>query len=556
MASLRVSLLLGAALLLVGCLTVETGTRYPAHFEMDEAGAAELARLGQRTCLVEAVTAPTAACPEEATGADHPATGVLVLESVAKTVGLARWPDADVESGDVVVNDGAGTARMSWQHASNGLVAPLIAPGFSDFYALLGHYRDDESDREIRFNGSTPENEWVGREGAVIVAYVDPGPRPAYSDRVRPTENAPDFRYVDEGGGLYRGQDLVVVLDGSLLQTLRVVTVSDARLAPDRPEGPPFVPGPGSRVDIDDYAAHAPGPIAAAYAPLGPAVASVASPSLGTCPNACQVHPVPLTGTPVAEPAASAQGQLFAPYLPEWREGSGNTAAGRYDAYAQGYTPWIDLLLLTGYRYDFNGPLLGGARGDDPTMAPGYLGFEVWTGFWKDQNGDGHVGAAPQPDPYEGGARPMPDDYIHHRNEFVHADPVGLEFDTFNVTFIPDTEWGATGVFVVWYVSGVWFVPYAFPNPECAHMPLPGDVCVANWYSGSSPIVIEALRPTWTSDTTPGHYKMAVYLFLPAGSPGFTACTDALELRRFIGDSEVADVVRDCDRVAPFTTSA
>ena len=72
-------------------------------------------------------------------------------------------------------------------------------------------------------------------------------------------------------------------------------------------------------------------------------------------------------------------------------------------------------------------------------------------------------------------------------------------------------------------------------------------------------LVLTGVSPSggggWFVSTMPnpkGHYSPLTSVVFPAGSPGFTVCTDVLVTEWAEGGSLVRDAVRDCDHYAPW----
>jgi len=505
-----------------------------------------------------------ARCPSVATGAPIPVEGVRVLDATVVGEGpAAPGEDLQAMARDPERNQVAlagALMRGSNHHRATGGAAPdAILPGRAQFIAWHGHWGDANADAaiEIRWKGGAatpvpqPGNEWSPATGATLVTYVEPGSHPAYLSWDRPHTTSPDVRYaysmLDQAYRMAGEADpRILFVDGSLFRSFVSTTVTDAILAPD-PEGDlPFTPVASSLIDVDRYPAIAPGPVATVYGSLlGPPLESFGSPSVSACPNACRAGPAP-AGTPFASEANRA---LWSEYPREWDVDSQSTNAGRWnEGYRAGYEGWIDLLPLSapwgGPPDDRSGPLLGANADGSFTMAPGTLSFEAWTGVWKDLDGDGYVGAGPDAAERAARSRPMGDDYWNSRGEFfgrfpVEPNPYQGSTWMFKVTLTPITDWG-TGVIVL-SATGV---------PKCppGAIRLPACLTERPWHAtGATPIVVELWR-----DSPSGRYAAVEAVFMPEGSPGFTACTETLKILHHAGGFESIESLRDCDTIEPY----
>ncbi|HVL48428.1 MAG TPA: hypothetical protein VM889_07720 [Candidatus Thermoplasmatota archaeon] len=532
------------------------------------------AALGQRNCVEEAATASGGqACPHVETGVPTPSHGIRMLDAYAATVTVSF-----IRLAVVSANDPGNTRQGTGNWARETGLPDFILPGPTNFEAWLGVWSDEDADHVLevehdRLAAGDAQwglaNEWVPNRTASVVSYVEPGARPAPTSWERPHATGPDIRYTlaSDGYGYRYGAPGPLMLDGSLLGEIKISTVSDAWLAPS-PEGDyPFTPGPDSLVDIDIHPAVAAGPIVELYAAtLAPLVTDFMSPSVGYCPDQCRPGPVRLGATPISGPSSEIHGLVWSPYPREWAADSDSSAANRIEAYRDGYAGWVDLLPLTGLHPGFFltqqvSPLAGGKGSNGgPTAAPGAFTFEVWTGLWKDLDGDGFVGTALQGDPHEGGSRPIADDYRNARGEFFGVVPESAEsgtfvWDGFWVTLVPDTDWGAEGVYVIPY-SGL-VIPLYYSD-DCRTLPpitwIDGRPSCAgfdrNHVTGSEPIRIRA--ESIPNGGSTGQFSGKDYVYMPTGSPGFRICTEDLMVRHASHGFEVLDTVWDCDAIEPW----
>jgi len=459
-------------LALAGCMYLDQSNyEVDVTYEIDEADPLALEAAGQRTCIAAAqARAPDLGCPSEPTERAYPPSGIRVLDAAYVTAAGPSNPKDGPQNGDLP----GGLNHMGYdvlrgtntQRASQGILPAIITPGPGQFIAFLGRWDNVDGDENVDALGiwaapPHPENEWEIVRFATLYGYVEPGSHPAYQAYARPESTTPDlvFRYVDQtsatGGGLYqtdRGR-YILFLDGSLFSTLEVTVVSDPVLAPSL-DGRAWTGRPDSRVDVDRYHAVAPGPIASLYGELAKPVTAIGSPSYGTCPNACRLEPVRAGGLPIESDLGRVQGFVWAPYEREWREGGDASAAGRHDEYLERYAGWLDLLPRYGYAaalagsYDALAAPPGFAGAASQSFPPGYFSFDVWVGVWHDASGEGAVGTARAGDLYEGGNRPLPDDYYNPRGEFIGVGPRNLSpSGTFQATLVPRTDWGPLGVY-------------------------------------------------------------------------------------------------------------
>ncbi|HVL47601.1 MAG TPA: hypothetical protein VM889_03505 [Candidatus Thermoplasmatota archaeon] len=537
---------------------VETG------YETGETNRMLLDAAGQRNCLDAPASLEAAARPGCAfgpTGEAYPAVGIRVLDAILYGAGLSDpVGDARAILADPRANASAAAndakRGMNPHRASGGVAPDLILPGRGQLWAWHGRWNDLDGDGAIDIAtiplGPRPRNEWSPDRQAPIVAYVEPGSHPSFTNFHRPDEVSPDMYLVwnddefahhsggDAGirvsGNIEAAVPYSVLLTGSLFEVVTLSTVTDAILAPSA-GGKPYTPRETSLVDVDRYAAAAPGPVAGLYAgALASTLRPFTTPSLGYCPNACRPGPVSFADTPLEGPGNALVGAPFAPYPQEWRPGSLSTNAGRHVEYLAGYEDWIDLhprwSPLGGGTATRSSPLPG--RGADGAMAmmPGVFSAEVRLGLWHDLDGDGFVGTAREGDPYHGGSRPVADDYTNPRGEFFGANAVYKGSSSaalsFAVDLFPETTWG----------NGVW--------------PLDINGRPLNVVTGAEPIRIAVAR----DENVPGYYSAWTTVLMPEGSPAFTVCTDAVEMLRSIGAGEERLVLRDCDRVAAWDVDA
>ncbi|HVL47795.1 MAG TPA: hypothetical protein VM889_04490 [Candidatus Thermoplasmatota archaeon] len=608
-----------AAYVLAGC----TGeSEFYARADADEANRLALDHEGQSNCVAEALrAAPTDACPLEPTGEAHPSAGILVLDDfyvqhfaangVDSTLYYAENPNAAVAcAADPRILICAGPLQ-SWfagantARSSNGELPDIILPGAGRFVAAFGWWNNADLDDFIHVDDTAtdeeyyvrpgPNNEFVPKDGSRLVSYVEPGTHPSYDGMMRPGPDEPDIRYVLSNALLASspvlytqtdGEDdislttAVIWVDGSLLRTYRVTTVSDAILAPSSDGRFPFSPSTRSRIDIDVYGAIAPGPVAALYETnAGPVMNEYASPSWGLCPNACIPGPVAAGGTPLDTVLGPTQGALFARHIPETEPGSLNTAEGRLADFQARHRAWIDLLPMTrlhaGYGFV---PLawtpsmqmpLGADPDGRPTIPPnGYFAPEAWLGLWRDFTLDGFVGpVANRTDPYEGGSRPHPFDYYRSNGEFLPLVPP-LHEEYLNVTLTPHDTWGPVGVYYL--PSGEWPGDATAQSPEdCGYPPDYGGIirlviCPTVSADSAKPIHIRLGRSARESasagagwilpamNNPDGHLSLFYPLWFPTGSPGFTMCSEPLVLEYEHTGETHAETVQDCDVIAPW----
>ncbi|HVL48585.1 MAG TPA: hypothetical protein VM889_08520 [Candidatus Thermoplasmatota archaeon] len=541
-------------------------------YEMEEQGGPAP---GQKNCVREAALGEgTADCPEVVDTRYHPQRAILMLDSVYTVVPgvegyLATLRDPAPNSG--TPSNGQGT---SLHRHTDGLLPEIIYPGFGQFEGWLGRWHDQNADAFIQYHrGATsspsahpPANEWMPALGGTMLGFIEPGSHPSYGARTRPMPTEPDIVYASTMVGTYgawahatgaTSDGIILFVDGSLFKSARVDTVTNAILAPD-PDGRfPFTLGATSLLDIDRYAAVAPGPIAALYGvTVGDLVTDLGSPSMGWCPNGCRVGPVPMGALPVAEPLGPAHAALYAPYPREWRDTERGVGAAYGSAYLAAYEPWADLRPYWSPLHVVNenasslrpGPLPGRGEHGGQAMVPGILTFELRTGLWHDADGDGVVGSALAGDVYESGSRPDPDDYVNSQGEylgqFVTKTPSpSSPLHRLAVTLRPHDTWGPAGIFVGAPPSLTTI--YNEPTLACA-----GGNCVREptnyWKSGREEVTLYAYRDSQEL----GRYVVGGVIF-PTGTlaGGFEACTDVVYLRHASGGAERIDPVWDCDAI-------
>ncbi|HVL47195.1 MAG TPA: hypothetical protein VM889_01420 [Candidatus Thermoplasmatota archaeon] len=580
---------LAAAALAAGC--IENSGRYDLSFdmawEMREPGLQAHAAAGQLTCLESAaLREETLACLREASPQTYPVSGIRVLDGFYVAAGprnpadapgaLAAWdPDDDATTGPTTLTVGA-TRGWNPHRATEGLVADAVWPGPGSFIAALGFWDNLDGDAHVDFQmrGSGtpafwhPTNEWAGVPGARVAAYVEPGSHPSPEALVRPTRHEPDFWFEPETilvgsrdetvyyrGPAFTTVDVILFTDGSLFRSLEVTTVSDPILAPDA-RGRPFTATDVSRVDIDDYAAVAPGPVAALYAvTLQPTMDTYGTPSTGLCPNACRVEPVRAPGTPVAD----LEGRVWGRYPREVDPDEGSSASGRHADFVANHRAFIDVLPRTSYTgagtYQGHGTALVGRASDGRhTVGPGTFALEAWTGLWHDANEDGFVGRATPDDPYEGGSRPHPDDYWQSSGEFFGVWPRGLtDYGSFailgfNVTIFPDEDWGPSGIFIGYAGVPVTTTRYTTgQNCERGWIQA-GSTCIGGRVTGTTRLPMRLQKDTVAGRDATGHFLAFANLWMPQGSPGFTVCTDdPLSIRFRQAGIDVEEPLWDCD---------
>jgi len=602
-ATFRSWLLALMAIVLVSPASVLANTG-AVRFEAEEDGRLQLDGRGQANCVAEAVAnAPTGLCASEPTEfevfAGKPGEGFRILDAFVAVAGVSK-PEETLANFLAEPTDALSPLRdynygMNHERVTDGLAPALIPPGQAWVRAWYGQWSDLDGDGIIRISAdmvsatesrNLPEgdpgrtfrwkadNEWAPIPGAIPYVYIEPGSHPVVTKSNRPDENQPDIT-LEYRGGVERGGTgnqfdysisgggFILWVDGSLLQSMEMTTISAAILRPSEDGRFPFTPREGSLIDIDVYATVAPAPVASLYALAAPTVNAIGSPSVGSCPEQCRVSPSLLSDTPAAAVVGPLLKPLYAPYPREWADGSGSTASGRHADYLNDYHGWIDLLPMSAIPFNAASPRgtpLVGRQGDDPASAPGYLGFEAWTGVWKDRNADGFVGDAGD-DPYRGGTRPLPDNYEASRAEFFGAYPVdpsvpGARRQTFNVTVRPLDVWPAGGVFLANTTHGL-PIPHHFPQGCSAGTPKPSPLesypfCVRvrsvdEYYAAggtSTPLVMRA-----SIDSALGRYTSVHFLLMPLGSQGTAVelCTERLQLPDNIEGLAAGEWLEDCD---------
>ncbi|HVL47366.1 MAG TPA: hypothetical protein VM889_02290 [Candidatus Thermoplasmatota archaeon] len=565
------------AAMIAGCVTGALDYKFDTTFEAGESHFE--GREHQRNCILEAAGGSSKPpCAPEPTGKAYPAQGVRVLESFYVSYGAPGSLDNldSLNYGTILALVSAG----NWHRASNGILPDVIFPGAGHYYAALGYWRDVQADGIIHFSVDERDipridNEWVPIGPRPLHGYVEPGSRPAATSAIAPDERTPDFTYSfaryyyvagTSSGSEIEGRPFItgannvfLFLDGSVLQALRVTTVSDAVLAPTPDGSRPYTPQAHSLIDVDRYVAMAPGPVEALYGGiLWPFVAPLASPSYGSCPNGCELAPWFLENAPVDVGDLGIYGR----YPSELEEGSGSTRVGLHAVHLEDYAPWIDLVPrqnpkgiefggFLGAPYLLDAPLHASSRGG-LTMPPGHLVAEVWTGVWMDLDGDGWIGDADDADPYQGGTRPLPHDYRRPYGEFLGAFASGpkpasaLYKASITVTATPLDP--VTG----WGPAGVWTSFFGAPYPISSG----GNHCIESTevvvtklctYQTHGPVTLTASA---VGSTAGRYYSLG--LFLPLGSPGFSVCTESVQVTYHRDGSPVTETLSDCDVIDPW----
>ncbi|HVL48397.1 MAG TPA: hypothetical protein VM889_07565 [Candidatus Thermoplasmatota archaeon] len=563
-----------ARVLAVSLLVVVVPAAVAGHarvaFEAGENGRAALDASGQRNCIPEAISGATGPCPWGANGA------MRVLDSVVfATFPTGAHAPGEPPSSGLPIGWASSSAGQQYNdnvhRGSGGTVADVILPGSSTFRAWYGWWWDNNTngviDLAVRIDpegrdefAKTNEFRMIASTAATSMqGYVSPGAHPPVTSSQRPGDVEPDFGYSaftndarqmwNQGnGGNLQGS---VFLDGSLLETFVVETVTHPILVPGfTPDGvaKPYTTTASSLVDIDRYAALAPGPLAGVYQGTGASalVRSVDGPGLSLCPENCVVPPFPVAAGPVA-------GLAFARYGQETDEDAGSSASGRLADYRARYAGWLDVVfglavpesLAAGtYRQT---PLLAlGAGGAGAVPPGGSLAFEMWTGAWRDLDEDGYIGAAGG-DPYEGGNRPVPDRYRSSGSEFVAHNGIPPTENLYpNVTLVPEegSSWGEAGVILL--DRGTIGALTLLNSGLCAARP--SSACGPAYlhgprYVGREPITIDAS----TQGGAVGFRASTHILVFPEGSVGnIVACSSAWVVRTAEGD----ETVHDCDRIA------
>ncbi|HVL47053.1 MAG TPA: hypothetical protein VM889_00680 [Candidatus Thermoplasmatota archaeon] len=527
---------------------------------------------GQLTCVAPATPGCEAWYPTNPAKVLEPAGGVLILDAMV-------WTGAVVHN--MLLYDGAPQPHFSGaDRETGGAMAPLVVPGQLSFRAWYGYWLDADQDGVIDLNirsgpptespqtGSDfeayrPGNEFAtADEGATrldhLVAFVTPGARPAITDTGRPAESQPDLVYALPGSNpdrMFRSFTSIVAVDGSLLEAWTIESVGQVALIPDENLNRPYRVSEHSRLDIDRYAAVAPGPVESIYkATVAPLVREFASPSLGSCPGRCNFPPAPVDA---AGPAiGAAYGRYEREVDPALADDPrrASTNAGRLGEFQAAYHAWIDVLpsmtlgaaSMTPLRKNY--PLPGKSADGGLAVLPGTLvSFELWTGVWKDLNGDGYIGVA-SADPYEGGNRPQPERYDDPAGEFVPWNARNAAGGTAQfITVTPDGTWGQAGVYV--------FATAGVPAQGPCVIRLPTNNCVLTEYLGEQHILrgteTHRRQMTVVAGTEDGHWTAGEYLWFPEGTmpTGFTVCTDKTEIQYEAAGVLVPESVRDCDHV-------
>ncbi|HVL46998.1 MAG TPA: hypothetical protein VM889_00405 [Candidatus Thermoplasmatota archaeon] len=534
--------------------------------EADEANRLALDATGQKNCVPEALgrSEDPVNCPMTATGFSSPLVGIRLLDAFPGHFGVNPWENVANAQGPGATETHQGF--HSYARSSRGALPDLVYPGWTTFIALYGAWDDLDGDGLVDWirnaSASAPAgNEWASHRGGDLVSYISPGSHPTLLSEARPHDTEPDLAYAYDAWG-YTSIGPTIYLDGTLLTTYEVDTVSRPVFAPG-PHGRPFTPRADSLVDLDRYAALAPGPVEAVYGvTAGPFMERFGSPNSGTVfEDGERVGFPSAEGTLVAPVARAAFDRLYAGDLREWAAGSGSSAEGRHDAYKNAFLAWADLRLEqrvldtnVGLGYQrFATPLVGRADDGSAATVPTLLATRVHTGLWRDLNGDGFVGFASTPDPYEGGSRPDPDDYQNPRGEFfpIPVGAPGAASSIVRVTLVPSPDWGEAGAFVtnngvpaMTGSGGLVCPPEELQIRSCVDGP-------SRWHvTGATPITLTVFSG---SSGTFGSYNHAHEILLPAGTDGFSirACLAPETIAWSHGGEPHEETVWDCDTLAP-----
>ncbi|HVL47737.1 MAG TPA: hypothetical protein VM889_04185 [Candidatus Thermoplasmatota archaeon] len=222
---------------------------------------------------------------------------VRILDALAVTVGLHDYHPHGYKIDPREPWNLYGHAeyrRTNVRGASEGVLQPALPPGPVWFLAWAGEFRDRNEngviDQDVRRNpdgsvaGRGLLHEWRADEHAVLLGFIDPAFRPALFESGAFEPGDPDVRFSYLGDAeetFLSGGGPVVFPDGSLLQTVRTIVVQEA-----------MEEGARALVDIDDYAALAPGPAAKLYASTVAPFVDAVPVSLAACGPACDLSDV------------------------------------------------------------------------------------------------------------------------------------------------------------------------------------------------------------------------------------------------------------------------
>ncbi|HVL48544.1 MAG TPA: hypothetical protein VM889_08315 [Candidatus Thermoplasmatota archaeon] len=516
----------------------------------------------QRTCVSDAVSGGGESCAVEPTGSAHPVEGVRILDAFAVSGASTSHPFTTVGNSLASPDDLRMTAtsatsihRAASPQRESGGLANVFLPGHVEFAAWFGPWHDVDADRAIDlvvtqhpqsgWTGYGPGNEFLARIPDVLVAFVEPGSHPVVGDPTRPRAHEPDFVYEQPSSApdrLRRANGGVIFLDGNLLERYAVESVSDPVLVADATTGRPYTLRDASLVDIDVYAAVAPGPVEAVNAAtLAPAVAAVNSPGIGLCPESCIFPPF------AGGEAAAVASAIYGGYPLETDPGDPYAAApGRAASFRGEYAAWADLVpgqlhhvsvgsLLLARPY----PLAGKGVAGGVAVPPGAVfTVDLWTGLWMDASRDGVVGVAADPeDPYEGGNRPIPHRYLDARGEFLPENGRFPQGAAPSFTLVPERTWGEAGILVLTRGG----TPLRATSEDCPAPGHPSSLCVL---TGATTF---ALRESGTVETGRATTKHVLYFPEGTRAGGFTICAAVRELEYRHAGIDVRETVGDCD---------
>ncbi|HVL47824.1 MAG TPA: hypothetical protein VM889_04650 [Candidatus Thermoplasmatota archaeon] len=458
-------------------------------------------------------------------------------------------------NGNCVYREPPGPGRTT------GLPKVILA-GASEWGAWYGYWADngngviDNLDRTI--GGSpNPANDYDSIVNGEIVVFIEPGDHPTVTSSDLPGARSPDFSMRPPGnmadgspGNGYwdQGQGWPILFwDGTLLRTYEVVTVADPVATPggllrtkDCPEN-----AVKCLIDIDDYAAIAPGPLTALYASsAGPMIDALPPPSLASSHHF--EHPI---CDPAHGPANQCEttGPLARKIQPPYENPRYNLRSTNKDYdYNAGPGAWIDTqvaytlwspgvtstvfvmnpLSTNGYSI---GPCSDFAEENNAQhcVAPGYLELDVRVGAFHDLDQNGWIGQNQGADPYEFGNNPDGNDYDNgiKTGEFSGycADaPAGEAVKKLRIeyTLTPTgpNGWGPAGVVTHWKFptnAATGALASSVANGEIVRE----NTAMTRHYTGSEPVKIRAYC---YGDQANSAYTAEQVVLFPQGTAGIT----------------------------------
>jgi len=477
----------------------------------------------------------------------------------------------------------AGPVRMYEAATGENMErSDIILPGASLNWAHYGFWNDTDGDGILEArnicsantggcvprNDANGTNEWardpagllsgpIGPDNATyggeIVSFIEPGMHNDIFSNSRPGPNTPDFRWSwlppeNTRPGQWNSPFYMVWYDGSLFQKLTWKTLVNATLTPSGNSDPfECTVATNCLLDVDVYSAVAPGPVEALYgATLAPTVNSLPPVNFAITNTPTPPEPVVAALEPV--------NYAFAPFPAEYDDPRSSAGQVGYENYTQDYHAWMDFTsryivttgVISGYYESF---AFGGPKGNDASSPPGLWGGALYTGVWKDINGDGIIGEyvndawpenenpGSEDNRYYYGWNMEPNNYNDDTGEWFGFFPEGCDGENLTkraqITLTPaGGSWGTVPVLVT--------------------DPFMNDPTV--WYLPDDPQgVIKGTASCNENDLAIGLWFADFSVFFPIGNEvAFDIKVDPIVINYKKGAVTVKDSVWDVDTILPF----